>query len=258
MFTFGLGACIATPVAGNLAPQPTPVQFGTLQDVSVDIAGDIKELFGQNQFPDDVARGKVKITWKAKFGKILGKQLNDIYFGQTLNPTNKMELTSLNEGPTVIPTTPFQITVANAGTFFKDLGVTNVATGLPFTNVASAPTAGQYSVNIATGVYTFASADNVSAISVYITYAYQSAVAAWPATTQTTSHIVNQKMGYHPRFTLWLTQPYNNLQSNILLYQCIAAKLVWNAKNEDYTIPELDGQAMADAAGNVVDFYEQQ
>lgn len=258
MFTFGLGAAIATPVSGNLAPNPTPIQFATLQDVSLDFSGDIKELYGQNQFPDDVARGKVKITWKAKYGRIVGKQINDVFFGQTQNPTNKAEQASLNEGPTAIPTTPFQITVVQAATFFKDLGVINAATGAPFTAVAAGPIAGQYSVNTATGVYTFAAADNVSGISVYISYSYQSAASAWPGTLFNTSHIVNQKMGFNPRFQLWLSQPYNNLQSNILLYQCMAAKFMWNGKNEDYTVPEMEGSAFADSGGNVVDFYEAQ
>jgi hypothetical protein len=47
--------------------------FGVLQDVSVDISGDIKELYGQNQFAEAVARGKAKISCKAKFGRINGR-----------------------------------------------------------------------------------------------------------------------------------------------------------------------------------------
>ena len=46
------------------------------------------------------------------------------------------------------------------------LGVVNAANNAAFTKVASGPVAGQYSY--AAGVYTFASADNVSGISVII------------------------------------------------------------------------------------------
>jgi len=48
------------------------MKFGTLQDVSIDFSGDIKE-FGQYQFAFDTARGKIKIQWKAKFATINGK-----------------------------------------------------------------------------------------------------------------------------------------------------------------------------------------
>lgn len=62
----------------------TPRQFGTLQDVSLDFDGDIKDLFGQFQFPVDTARGKTKIVGKAKFATVSGEIFNDIFFGQTL------------------------------------------------------------------------------------------------------------------------------------------------------------------------------
>ena len=57
MYTFGSGVLFGVPVSGNLAPNPTPIQFGTLQDVSIDISGDIKEMWGQSQFSDVRAMG---------------------------------------------------------------------------------------------------------------------------------------------------------------------------------------------------------
>ena len=44
----------------------TPVPFGALQDVSMDISSSKKELYGQRQFPLAVARGTGKIDCKAK------------------------------------------------------------------------------------------------------------------------------------------------------------------------------------------------
>ncbi|MFH4180992.1 hypothetical protein WDA55_23325, partial [Acinetobacter baumannii] len=55
-------------------------------------------------------------------------------------------------GGTVTPVVP------NSGTFVKDLGVTD-AIAIPLKRVASAPATGQYSVDAATGAYTFAAAD---------------------------------------------------------------------------------------------------
>ena len=48
--------------------------------------GDVKQLYGQKQFPEAVARGKCKITGKSKFAAINGKMLNDLFFGQTCPP----------------------------------------------------------------------------------------------------------------------------------------------------------------------------
>src|SRR5689334_12555436 len=58
MFEFGAGSLWGYPVGGNTATNPTPTFFGTLQDVSLDISGDVKQLYGQKQFPEAVARGK--------------------------------------------------------------------------------------------------------------------------------------------------------------------------------------------------------
>ena len=44
-----------------------PDQFGILQDVQIDWDWQTKELWGQFQFPVDIARGQGKITGKAKF-----------------------------------------------------------------------------------------------------------------------------------------------------------------------------------------------
>jgi ribose transport system substrate-binding protein len=55
----------ATPLIdafGASIANPTPVQFGELQDSQVDISRDLKELIGQNQFPVAVAVGKGKVA----------------------------------------------------------------------------------------------------------------------------------------------------------------------------------------------------
>ena len=60
MTEFGSGVVWGIPtinLAGNNVVNPTPVPFGALQDVSVDFAFSVKELYGQYQFPIDVARG---------------------------------------------------------------------------------------------------------------------------------------------------------------------------------------------------------
>lgn len=222
---------------------PLPIQFGALQDVSIDLSFNIKELFGQSQFPLAAARSTAKVTGKAKFARIQGAMFNELFFGQTLAAGQKA--TAVNEGPSAIPTTPFTITVANAVTFVEDLGVYNSATGAPFTRVASGPTAGQYSVNTATGVYTFSTADNASGISVYISYTYTI------ASTGKKIVIANQLLGAAPQFKIVLAETYQSNKFQVELNACIATKLAIPTKIEDFIIPEFDFSAFVDASSNL-------
>jgi hypothetical protein len=243
MFQFGSGTLWGYPVGGNLAANPTPMKFGTLQDVALDISGSLKELYGQNQFAETVARGKYKITGKAKFAQIVGKHVNDLFFGQTLNSGQK--LTALDEAQNVPASTPYTVTVTNAAQFSDDWGGRYSATGLPLTKVASSPLQGQYSVN-SSGVYTFAAAD--ASVAVLITYRYSS-------TAGVQLNIRQQLMGFAPSFQMLLNEQYAGKQANLLLYSCVAEKLSWQTKNEDFLIPEFDFEAFANAGGQVMDLY---
>ena len=99
MFSFGSGTLWGTPVAGNLPTNPTPIQFGTLQGCDLDISYEIKELYGKKNFPEAIARGKGKITGKAKFGRINSNLFNQLFFAQ--NATQPMEAGSVDEVGTV-------------------------------------------------------------------------------------------------------------------------------------------------------------
>jgi hypothetical protein len=242
-YAFGSGVMIGT-VAGQA--NPTPRVFGVLQECSVDFSFNVKELMGQNQFPVAVARGVGKIAGKAKFANINTAMFNDLFFAGS-TAANEIR-TAVNEAGT-IPTTPFQITVANSATWVEDLGVYNRTTGRFMTRVASAPAAGQYSV--VSGVYTFASADQVSAPSVYITYRY-----TFTTTTGQVLTITNQALGLQPTFSLVLSQRYTDAagvskEFGLKLNACISNKLSFATKLEDFQIPDLDFQAFADSAGNI-------
>src|SRR5579872_6978493 len=148
----------------------TPINIGYINEFTTDFSYTTKELYGQNQLPLLTARGTAKLTGKMKAATLSGVAMNNIMFGGTWTAGTQYDL--VTTAATAIPTTPFQITptVPSSGTFDTDLGVVNSATGEPFTLVTGTPTAGQYAQTA--GVYTFASADNVSGISVKITYAY--------------------------------------------------------------------------------------
>ena len=68
---FGAGVLFGTPTTdayGNALSNPTPIQFGVAQEASVDISFDTKQLYGQNQFPVAIGRGKGKASGKFNLG----------------------------------------------------------------------------------------------------------------------------------------------------------------------------------------------
>jgi len=235
-YAFGLGALIA--LRTDTTP-PTPAQFGTLQEVQLDLSFTVKELTGQFQAPAALARGGLKITGKAKAAKISAANFNNIFFGQTQSTGNT--LIQVNEAGTVSGGSTHTVNVANNGVI-TDLGVTYAATGAMLIPVTSGPAAGQYSVNRTTGVYTFAAADANAAV--LITYSYSS-------TAGTSLSLSNQLMGSGPTFSLVLSEQYQGKLLNLQLNSVIAPKLALAFKSEDFMVPEFDFQASADAAGNI-------
>jgi hypothetical protein len=233
---FGSGILVGTPAGAS------PIQFGTLQDVSVDFSFAVKQLMGQFQFPVAVARGAGKISGKAKFANIDGPALNQIFFGSA--PTAGQKLWSYNEGASIGAASPYTATVANAAAFDANLGVAYASSGLQLTQVASSPAQGQYSLS--SGLYTFNSADAGKAV--LITYSYTQSVTGSKAV------IANKLMGVAPTFQIDFYQTNPNLagaQWSLRLYSCISSKLSLSSKLEDFTIPEMDFEAFANASNNV-------
>jgi hypothetical protein len=237
LITFGSGTLwgIRTDIANA-----TPIRFGALQDVDFEFSATNKELYGQNQFPIAVARGKGKATGKAKFGMISGNTYAQLLFGAT--PTSGQIATIDQEADTIPATTPFTVTVANSATWTADLGVSYAATGLPLKLVTGSPATGQYSV--AAGVYTFAAADE--GMGVLISYKYTIAAIGQQFT------ITNQLLGVQPVFQAFLrngwTSPTGPKNINLQLNACIASKLGFPTKQDDFMITSMDFDAFADAS----------
>src|SRR6516165_4454258 len=136
MYSFGSGVLygVRTDVANA-----TPVNFGLVQDVSIEQSATQKDLYGQYQYPVASARGQIKTTGKATVAKISGLAFASLFFG--LVPTAGAQLaTQFQESQTVAAT----VTVANSATFVTDFGVVYLTSCLPLTKVASSPAAGQY------------------------------------------------------------------------------------------------------------------
>lgn len=252
-YNFGSGSLYGIPTVdatGTAVVNPTPERFGVLQEVSAEFSFENKMLYGSQQFPVTVGRGKGKVSIKAKAAQIRAALFNSIFFGQTMS--NNIVAAKNETTAKAIPATPFTITastvdaattfaVPSTGTWSRDLGIID-SSGRTYTRVASAPATGQYTV--AAGVYVFAAAD--TALMVYISYEYTATLA-----TAKQFSLNNQAMGYAPQFMCVLSNQFNGGNMHMRFPACIASKLSMPLKNDDFIIPEFDVDAFADASGNI-------
>lgn len=246
-YVFGSGTLIGTPTGdayGNAIALASPVKFGALQDISVDISFDTKMLYGPNQFPLAIGRGKGKVTGKAALAQINGTMWNSLLFGQTL--TSGIVADYSDTTGSTIPGSPFAITVVppSSGTWQFDLGVVN-ANGVPLARVASGAATGQYVVSA--GVYTFAAAD--VGTKVFINYNYSAT-----STTAKSSTVSNIPMGYAPTFQADLVLPFAGKTLTMSLPNCISTKLAIATKLDDFAIPSFEFDAFASAGGSVLTY----
>src|SRR5207248_11222117 len=133
----------------------------------------------------------------------------------------------------------------NAPNSADDLGVyyaNGHHAGHRFTRVTTPATAGEYSVNLATGIYTFAAADANAAVSISYVYNVSSAGKKLVLT--------NQFMGYTPTFkaAFYTTKTTGGIASGLalVLNACTASKLSLPTRIDDYEIQAFDFSAFAD------------
>jgi hypothetical protein len=183
---FSTGLVAFKPAGTNT----TPVQLGIVSDVSCDFDQEKLLVYGPKKVAVDAYDGKLTIKGSLKFQIWGAATYAALIGGATTTAGSKV---GIMEEQATIPTTPFQATVANGATFFEDLGVLDVTTGLYLIPKASGPATGEYSYSAA-GVYTFAGAD--AGHNVRISYSYTAA-----AVGRTTTY-VNATMGQSPTFVL--------------------------------------------------------
>jgi hypothetical protein len=244
MFVFGSGVLIGTQLN---VPNPTPINFGLVQKVSVDTSVSVKELYGQFAFPVAVGSGTRKVTCKASLARFSGQALGRLFYNQT--PTPGSTISQFAEVHSVPSSAPDTITVTNSTHFVADQGVTYAANGLPLLNVATVTATGQYTFNASTGVYTFFSGDQGAGVLISYTYTQT-------ATTTQNLVIGNPLVGPTSTFSavLFATDPTTNAQFSVTLNQCVASKFSFDTNIEDFAKPDFEFQAFANAAGQVMSF----
>lgn len=244
---FGCGVFYGVPNAGNITADPTPLQFGILQEVSVEFKSDLKKLFGQSQFPVAKARGKIDVTAKGKIASLDPLFFSQLYFGQPTSTGVNRPVYNESHAPAA--------SVAPAHTTtITDNGVINGSTGLAMLKVPSSPTVGQYSFTPATSGPTAAAyVFNASETAATVLLNYQ-----WPDTSGTTLAINNQLMGFAPEFQALLYSDFRASLFALQLNSCILGSLSIPTKQEDFWISDFDLDASTDAAGVLGYIYSDQ
>ena len=231
---FGSGVLFGKPSAGNLPVLPTPFKFGVLQEATVDFKGDLKKLFGQYQFPVATARGKLEVNIKGKLAVFDINMLNQLYFAQ--DSTTGYKLIADSEPHTI---SAGAVTVNNIP-IVEDWGVQSSLTGQQFIynpNTAGL-TQGEYSVNLTSGVYSFNTLDNGTAVKTSYTYTVSS--------VGSTITLNNQLMGYAPELTMFLYNRFRNKYLAMELNDVTLGSLSIPTKLEDFWIMDFDGAANVD------------
>lgn len=235
---FGTGVLFSNPssTVGNPPTNPTPLKYGLVQEVNVDFKGDLKKLYGQFQFPAATARGKVDVTIKGKLAVFDITLLNQIFFAQAqtvgYNQVVDGEAQTINTSVT-----------ASHIPIVQDWGVQYSATGQAFIKVSGVAAAGQYNVNVTSGVYTFNVADNATAVKISYTYAQNA--------TGSTIALNNQLMGYAPELSMLFYNRFRNKLLGVVLNDVTLGSISLPSKLEDFWVSDFEGSANVDLAGNL-------
>lgn len=237
MYSFGSGVLVGTRT--DIA-NATPINFGLVQEVSIDETATIKELYGQFQRPVAVARGTIKTTGKAKAARISGLAFSNLFYGVT--PGAGQLATSFAEASVVPSTAPYTVSPQNSASLVDDGGVVYAASGLPLIKVTNAPGVGQYALT--NGIYSFAAADAGKGI--LVSYTYQIVGIGQKFV------VANQLSGTTPTFQAQFYTTFQGQAVTVKFHNCTSNKLTMQTKLEDFTIPEFDFSCFADAAGNIM------
>ncbi len=255
---FGPGILIVTRTDTTT---PLAINVGFAQELTLDMAGNTKQLYGQNQFPLVSARGTIKATGKWKAAVISGIAWNAAFYGNTGGSTAGLSTGAgfdWNVDSTYTSsTTVATIQVGSSLTFDADLGVRYAASGLPLIRVTTGleGSSGKYSVaSTQVGLYTFGSVDAgagaaAGGTALKITYTDTSV----PATYQSMV-LQNQLIGTTPTFQLDYYTSLNQPTAKpfaIRVFNCVGSKHSIGFKLEDFAMPEFDFDFFANSAGNV-------
>ncbi len=259
MFNFGAGRARLTPAGGG-----TAVEIGVVQNATIDLKVDLKEVRGPYRYPIAVADGKGTASGTINFMQFWPNTLASI-LGAT--QSTGAPVAAIAEAKTIPGMTTYTVTLTNGATMVAGSEIVTVtqANGSPVyygratagseasSSVAGAG-GGLYSITGA-GVITFIAAD--AGLAVLVTYLYT------PVSGINNVKLALSQIGMNTAstFQLLLIGIGKNIYTNaaqqfmIQLNACLAPSLKMSTKLDDFTDLALDYYAFIDASGNLGNFY---
>ena len=237
MLHFSVGFAAALPSGAN----PTPIPFALLNGVTISVKPTYKFWTGNMQHPEAAGLSAISTTAKIDTVSVFAGAVALIH---GVTPTTGSVIPYVNEAHTAVANT---FTATNT-TGFVDYGCMNLTDGILMTRVASAPAAGQYSVN-ASGVYTFNATDGTKNYS--ITY------TATSASVGKTTSVVQAVGGLISGVQLVGFAPSNNGKPNgWKLWNALPDDLSLTYKSDDFVTKSVSFTAIKDpTTGNVSTYW---
>lgn len=225
-YNFGAGDLWVYP--NGLSPSSAH-KVGTLQDLDLNVERNVKELYGENEFPEDIATTTGKVSGKFSQGRLQAALIAGAY---GLTPATGQRVGMPFESTGVIAGATY--TAANT-TGFEHAQVRDEF-GTPLERSTGAPSATQYQVTTG-GVFTFNAAANGKTYS--ISYSY-TVVGGFTTT------ITNELAGTASYYRIDMFNSYGGNKMGFSVYRAIIPKLSLPFKNQDHTIPSMEFSGMGD------------
>lgn len=276
MYNFGAGRAIVYPAGGG-----SGIELGTVQNASLELKVEMKELRGAWRYPIAVADGKGTASGKVTFAQLWPETIAAILSGTTTSgqaqgtwPDNTGGITAaIAESSTIPASTPYTVVLANGGTtngFVAGSEVVSVVIpgygpvyyvrgGTPTSATAASPISGVYSIATVAGSTTLTFAVGDEGRTVKTTYLFSSSGAN--AGDQIGVQIAQVGMNTALTFTMMLMGIGRNLYNNstqqflVQLNSCLAPSMKIDYKLDDWTMMDVDFSAFVDMSGNLATFY---
>jgi hypothetical protein len=233
----GSGYLALKDTAGNAYP------VGVLQDCSLEMSSEVKELMGANKMPILTAEVGRKIKLTAKFAQFSSALVNIIGGGTTATGARYVS----TKAKTAVASA-FTVATTDDGSpsgwaFVADLGVTYASNGQPLKYNSGTLAAGQYQNTAA--AYTLYSSDATA--SVYVSY-------VWSQTAGERTTFSNSAIGLSTYFAVYMTQATTQADGTLrkVLYEFPAVllpTLKLDFKNTDFLTQDLELNVFQDSAG---------
>ena len=222
---------------------------GVLQDVSLDMTSDVKELMGSNKVAFLTAEVGRKYKLTAKFA-----QFNSALVGAVMGGTVASGAKYVATVTKTCSSQTFTVVTGDVGTpagwaFVNDLGLQYSVTGQPLKYNSATLAAGEYKNTAA--AYTLHTSDATAVCNVSFIYS---------ATPGETTSVSNSAIGLSTYFSVYLFQATTQADSTVrkigwYFPAVLLPSLKMDFKNTDFAVQSIDLNVFANSAGLIAEQY---